>query len=115
MSQQKQEKAVWEAPASGTTVQDAPRTRPTPTERKPRHLPPYRVLLHNDDVNTFEHVIRAILNLTTLNPQEALLRAIEADATGVSLLLVTHRERAELYVEQFQTYELTVTIEPDEP
>ena len=23
----------------------------------PRRLPPYRVLLHNDDVNVFEHVV----------------------------------------------------------
>jgi hypothetical protein len=27
---------------------------------------------------------------------------------------VTHKERAELYVEQFQSCSLTVTIEPDE-
>ena len=30
----------------------------------------------------------------------------------VALLLVTHRERAELIQEQFQTRGLTVTIEP---
>lgn len=79
-----------------------------------RHLPPYRVILHNDDVNTFEHVIRTILKLTNLNEQEAVQRSIEAHETGCALLLVTHKERAELYVEQFATFHLTVTCEPDE-
>ena len=82
-------------------------------EEKVRQLPPYKVILHNDDVSEFEHVIGAILKLTVLNEQDAILRAIEAHETGVSLLLVTHKERAELYVEQFATFQLTVTCEPD--
>ncbi|MFQ5495994.1 MAG: ATP-dependent Clp protease adaptor ClpS [Phycisphaerae bacterium] len=86
--------------------------KPAPPKRKPKKLPPYRVLLHNDDVNTFEHVIAAILRLTTVPPKEALLRAIEAHERGVALLLVTHRERAELYVEQFTSLSITVTMEP---
>ena len=38
----------------------------------------------------------------------------EAHETGIALLLVTHKERAELYQEQFQSKGLTVTIEPAE-
>ena len=79
-----------------------------------RLLPPFRVMLHNDDVNTFEHVIIAILKLTPLNEQEAIEKTIEAHETGASLLLVTSKERAELYVEQFASLSLTVTCEPDE-
>ncbi len=82
-------------------------------DEKVRHLPPYRVLLHNDDTNTFDHVILTILKLTSLNERDAVLRAIEAHQKGLSLLLMTHRERAELYVEQFATYQLSVTCEPD--
>lgn len=82
--------------------------------QKVDQLPPYRVLLHNDDVNTFEHVIVTILKLTELNEQEAVLRTIEAHEEGVSLLLVTHKERAELYVEQFASCSITVTCEPDD-
>jgi ATP-dependent Clp protease adaptor protein ClpS len=77
-----------------------------------RQLPPYRVLLHNDDVNTFEHVVQAILKLTHLPKHEAEERTMEAHQSGLSLLLTTHRERAELYVEQFATFALTVTCEP---
>jgi ATP-dependent Clp protease adaptor protein ClpS len=82
--------------------------------RQTQLLPPFRVVLHNDDVNTFEHVILAILKLTPLNEKEAVDRTVEAHETGLSLLLVTTKERAELYVEQFATYALTVTCEPDE-
>ena len=79
-----------------------------------RQLPPFRVILHNDDVNTFEHVIRTILRLTNLSEMDAIKRALEAHETGCSLLLVTHKERAELYVEQFATFHLLVTCEPDD-
>lgn len=78
-----------------------------------RQLPPYRVLLHNDDVNSFDHVIRSIQRLTPLKLEEAVERTLEAHERGVSLLLVTHRERAELYVEQFASVGLTVTCEPE--
>jgi ATP-dependent Clp protease adaptor protein ClpS len=88
-------------------------TRPE-VDRQTRLLPPFRVMLHNDDVNTFEHVITAILKLTPLNEQEAIEKTIEAHETGASLLLVTSKERAELYVEQFASLSLTVTCEPDE-
>ena len=86
---------------------------PVPTKRKPKQLPPYRVLLHNDDVNDFGHVIKSIVRLTTLNQEDAITRTLEAHERGLALLLVTHRERAELYVDQFASLSLTVTIEPD--
>ncbi len=90
-------------------------TRPeAEVERQTGLLPPYRVILHNDDVNTFEHVILSILKLTPLKEPEAVKCTIEAHETGCSLLLVTHRERAELYVEQFASVKLIVTCEPDE-
>jgi ATP-dependent Clp protease adaptor protein ClpS len=86
----------------------------TSVEQDTRVLPPHRVILHNDDVNTFEHVIRTILKLTPLKEPEAVARTIEAHESGSSLLLVTHKERAELYVEQFASRSLTVTCEPGE-
>jgi len=76
-------------------------------------LPLFRVVLHNDDVNTFEHVINSILKLTPLKPAEAVARTLEAHESGAALLLRTHKERAELYVEQFASLNLTVTCEPD--
>ena len=85
-----------------------------PKKKPPQPLPPWKVLLHNDDKNDFDYVIGTITQLTSLNEQDAELRAVEADKTGVALLLTTHKERAELYQEQFTSKGLVVTIEPAE-
>ena len=90
----------------------AVQTKPTPVKRPPQMLPPYKVLLHNDDVNDRLFVIESIMMLTPLNEQDATLRMDEADKTGVALLMTTHRERAELIQMQFASRGLTVTIEP---
>jgi len=82
-------------------------------EERTRELPPFRVILHNDDVNTFEHVVASIRKLTPLSREEAEQRTWEAHRQGRALLLVTHKERAELYCEQFASRKLTVTCEPD--
>jgi ATP-dependent Clp protease adaptor protein ClpS len=89
----------------------ATKTAPTKKPRKP--LPLWKVLLHNDPKNTFEHVIQSIVNLTPLKEQEAKVRTEEAHKKGVSLLLVTHKERAELYQDQFQSLGITLTVEPE--
>ena len=81
---------------------------------KPKMLPPYKVILHNDDKNDMEHVIESIVMLTTLGKNLALDRTLDAHKGGCALRHATHRERAELYAEQFQSRGLTVTIEPDE-
>ena len=86
----------------------------TVTEERVEHLPPFKVVLHNDDVNTFEHVIVSILKITPLEEPEAIEKTIEAHETGQAVLLITNRERAELYVEQFASLSLTATCEPDE-
>jgi ATP-dependent Clp protease adaptor protein ClpS len=87
---------------------------PSPKKRPPGLLPQWKVLLHNDDKNAMDFVILSIVELTPLNAQDAEQRMEEAHKTGVALLLVTHKERAELYQEQFQSKGLTVTIEPAE-
>lgn len=92
-----------------TTTAVAP-TRTTPVTRR---LPPFKVLLHNDDVNDMLFVVLKVVELTPLSVEEAVERMLEAHHSGVTLLLVTHKERAELYAEQFHTYDLSVTIEPD--
>jgi len=86
----------------------------TPKKQDPKPLPPWKVLLHNDDVNSFEYVIDTIVGLTPLKRTDALERTQEADKSGVALLLTTHQERAELYMDQFTSKGLTVTIEASE-
>jgi ATP-dependent Clp protease adaptor protein ClpS len=87
-------------------------TRPAP----PRvdRMPLWKVLLHNDEKNDMGYVVETILELTTIGPQIALVKMLEAHKTGVALLVTTHREYAELLQEQFTSKRLTVTIEPDQ-
>jgi len=94
--------------------EDAVATQPAPTKPKPKQLPPYKVLLHNDDVNSMEYAFVTVHELTPLNLQDSKKRTMEAHFKGLSLLLITHKERAELYRDQFKSKGLTVTIEPDE-
>ena len=98
--------------AAATRTKRAPKK--SPAKIPPRPLPPWKVLLHNDDKNEVDFVVETIVALTPLNEQDAADRTIEAHKTGVALLLTTHKERAELYREQFQSKGLTVTIEPAE-
>jgi ATP-dependent Clp protease adapter protein ClpS len=58
-------------------------------------------------------VVKVLQKLTPLTKEDAAVRVIEAHKTGVAVLLVTHQERAELYVEQFASCNLIVTAEPE--
>ena len=100
----------------GGTATAKPKRAPkkAPQRKPPQPMPPWKVLLHNDDKNDIVFVVRTVMELTPLNQDEAIQRTTEAHKTGLSLLLTTHKERAELYQEQFMSKGLTVTIEPAE-
>lgn len=87
-------------------------TLPKPT--KPKNLPPWKVLLHNDDVNDMGFVVESICMITPLDQEEAFTRMLEAHMQDVALLLTTHQELAELYQEQLTSRGLSVTIEEAE-
>ena len=59
---------------------------------KPEGLPPYKVLLHNDDSNPMDYVADTILSVIQLKPFESHQKMLEAHNTGVSVLLVTDQE-----------------------
>jgi ATP-dependent Clp protease adaptor protein ClpS len=104
-----------DAPAqSSAAVKNKPSRKKSPKRKPPAHLPPWKVLLHNDDKNDMPFVVKTIVQLTPLNENDAVERMKEAHETGVALLLTTHKERAELYLEQFQSKGLCVTIEAAE-
>ncbi len=100
--------------SAAATAKPKKKGKVDPKHRPPQMLPPWKVLLHNDDKNDMLFVVDTIVELTPLNKQDAELRMKEADKGGVALLLVTHKERAELYKDQFESKGLTVTIEPAE-
>lgn len=107
------EKEPFYEDIGGQTAPAKPRSHKSTQMPPPQMLPPWRVILHNDDISDIEQVADTVYKLTPLNKQDAQARTTEANSTGSSLLLVTHQERAELYVEQFASCRLTVTIEVD--
>lgn len=100
---------------SDTVVAVEERPEPKPTLQKPPvdRMPLWKVLLHNDDVNDQVHVVESIVMLTPLGVDDAVEKMKEAHDTGVSLLMTTHLEKAELIQDQFTSRKLTVTIEPE--
>jgi len=107
------EKEPFYEDTGGQTAPAKPQPRKSPQKPTPQMLPPWRVILHNDDINDIEQVVDTVYRLTPLNKQDAESRTMEAHSTGAAMLLVTHQERAELYIEQFASCKLTVTAESD--
>ena len=99
-----------EAGTAGQTGMEASTRRSTRT--RVRQLPPYRVLLHDDNEVEMALVVRSIVELTPLSAPSAREVMLTAHEQGVAQVLITHRERAELYQEQLISKGLTVTIEP---
>jgi len=63
-------------------------------------------------MNEMRYVVRTIIELTRLDSRRAMEIMNTAHTKGAALVLITHRERAELFRDQFATKRLKVTIEP---
>lgn len=76
--------------------------------------PRYRVLLHNDPVNTTTHVVDTLMrvvNSLTVTQAERIMW--EAHRKGVALVIVCALEHAEFFREGLGSGGLTATIEPE--
>lgn len=96
---------------------------PTPRPKSPsnetaalplvqRQLPRYKVILLADNVNELMFIVRSVMELTRFPRAESTHKMWEAQHTGRSVILLTYKERAELYVEQFVDRGLKVSLEP---
>lgn len=75
-------------------------------------LPPYVVLLHNDDHNSMEDVIKALVrSVPELSLERAAEIMLEAHTTGTAAVITCPLELAELYRDRLQSFGLTATIE----
>ncbi|MCC6381800.1 MAG: ATP-dependent Clp protease adaptor ClpS [Dehalococcoidia bacterium] len=93
------------APAEPTTTIDE--------ETLKRTLPPWRVVLHNDDVNSMDHVVRALLrSVPSLTTEEASVIMLTAHHQGQADVVTCPKEAAEHYRARLQSFSLTATIEP---
>ena len=74
--------------------------------------PKYKVLLHNDPVNSMEYVATSLREvLPQLSEQDAIAIMLEAHNTGVGLVIVCDLEPAEFYAESLRNKGLTASIE----
>ena len=101
------------AAPSAPTAPTAPRTPTLPdTDRRTHVLPPYKVLLHNDDHNSMDHVVRSLVrSIPGLGRAAAIRIMLEAHLSGVALVTTCPLELAELYRERLESCGLTATIE----
>lgn len=85
----------------------------TITEQRAVHVPFYKVLLHNDDQNSMEHVIKALLRIFRFDVQACERIMMEAHTNGIALCAIESLERAELHRDQLKSCSLISTIEPE--
>ena len=86
-----------------------------PWARRPSSQTPmsrYNVVLHRKADMSLLIVLRAVMDLTRFCKEEATHRMWEAYHLGRSVIVATHLERAELYVEQFAERGLPASVEP---
>ena len=80
-------------------------------EKEPAELknksPKYKVLLHNDPVNSMEYVTISLREgVPQLSEQDAISIMLEAHNTGVGLVIVCDLEPAEFYSESLKSWNL---------
>ena len=75
-------------------------------------LPPYSVILHNDDVHAMDFVVAALLkSVEPLGKEDAISIMLEAHNTGRAVVITCPLEHAELYRDRIRSFNLGVTIE----
>lgn len=67
-------------------------------------LPPYHVILLNDDDHTYEYVIHMMQALFGHPKEKAFLIALEVDQAGRAIVLTTSKELAELKRDQIHSF-----------
>jgi ATP-dependent Clp protease adaptor protein ClpS len=85
----------------------------TKAPARPRvdHLPPYNVVLLNDEEHTYEYVIEMLGKLFGYDEQKAFRMAREVDQSGRVIVLTTHKERAELKRDQITGFGADVRMD----
>jgi ATP-dependent Clp protease adaptor protein ClpS len=94
-----------------------------PIEREEEDLrlePPYRVLIHNDDVTPYDYVVRLLQHIFLLSEEMADHIAWTAHHEGLAVVVVRPRPEAEKLTKvararaQLDGYPLTFTMEADD-
>jgi len=110
-------------PGADESLSEREKTR-TGAASRPKRQPPYAVILHNDDVNTFEFVVGVLRKVFHYGMTKAFTLTLKAHATGRSVVWSGALEVAELKADQVRScgadptraadgaLTLRVTVEP---
>jgi len=95
-----------------TLSASSPKTA-TVMERQATHIPRYKVLLHNDDRNSMEHVVKSLMRVFKFGQEECERIMAEAHKNGLALCAIEPYEQAELHRDQLVSFSLIASIEPE--
>jgi ATP-dependent Clp protease adaptor protein ClpS len=76
----------------------------THEETRTRRVPPYNVILENDDHHSFEFVVDVVQKVLGCPLERAFQLTQQAHTTGRAVIWTGTKEVAELKVEQIQTF-----------
>lgn len=100
--------------APSAVVQNPPQIEDDVDVRR-RLLPPYKVILHNDDHNPIPHVVKALQkSVPGMSFGRATAIMWEAHTAGKAIVVTCPLELAELYQQRLLSFGLTATIEKDD-
>lgn len=76
---------------------------------------PWNVIVHDDPVNQMNYVVWVFMKIFGYPEPRATKLMLEVHQLGRSLVWSGERERAELYTQQLQGFQLTTSMEKAEP
>ena len=94
-------------------------SRPKPKPKSARkedisHDANWKVLLHNDDVHTFEYCTGAICSVVrTIKRKKAHTITVQAHSMGTAVVTQTYKQKAKEFCLGLQKYGLTSSISPE--
>ena len=92
-----------EAGGPSTATKVAPKQKQR-KKQKPQQLPPYNVVLLDDDDHTYDYVVEMLGKVFGHSVEKAYGMAKEVDSSGRVIVLTTHKELAELKRDQVLAY-----------
>jgi len=84
-------------------VRPKKKLQPSP-ENKVERLPPFLVILHNDDDHSFGYVVDMMQAIFNMKQEDGFRIATEVHEQGKAVVFRGHKERAELKLEQIHSY-----------
>jgi ATP-dependent Clp protease adaptor protein ClpS len=101
--QQSDDQAVATAPAK-------PEKKPRSAKQRPKALPPYHVVLLDDEDHTYEYVMEMLRSLFGYPPEQGFRIADEVNNRHKAIVCTTHKERAELKRDQIHAFGTDVRV-----